>query len=169
LSEDSVITPEMRAEIGKETVFTSPAAVSRGDILRYVRAMTDPNPLFQDEEFARTTRYGGIIAPPNMVCDLTYNIAAQVAEDGFFFEGIAMPEAFGVPLRGEHEYEFFEPLRPGDVVTSRRRTADIFEKWGSTGRLLFVISEISYTNQRGELLGINRETLIYQLGKEERK
>src|SRR6185503_7805456 len=33
-------------------------------------------------------------------------------------------------VHGEQEYEFFEPIRPGDVITSTGEITDIFEKQG---------------------------------------
>ena len=44
------------------------------------------------------------------------------------------------------------------------RLADIYERQTkSAGVMIFVVSEAQYTNQRGELLAVNRETNIHQL------
>jgi hydroxyacyl-ACP dehydratase HTD2-like protein with hotdog domain len=61
--------------------------------------------------------------------------------------------------RAGNEYEIFQPVRPDDVITLKRRITSVTEKQGKRGELVFVVTEISYTNQRGELLGINRETI----------
>jgi len=38
--------------------------VEKGAIRRFAEAVNDANPLFQDEEYARKSQYGTIIAPP---------------------------------------------------------------------------------------------------------
>jgi hypothetical protein len=45
----------------------------------------------------------------------------------------------------------------------RWRLVDIYERETSrAGVLIFVVSEARYTNQKGELLAVNRETNIHQ-------
>src|SRR5262245_693847 len=41
--------------------------VEAGDIMLFARALGDPNPIYSDAEYARTTRCGGIIAPPTFL------------------------------------------------------------------------------------------------------
>ncbi|MFC2034429.1 MaoC family dehydratase N-terminal domain-containing protein [Chloroflexota bacterium] len=38
--------------------------VERGAVRRYAQATEDPNPLYYDLEYARNSKYGGIISPP---------------------------------------------------------------------------------------------------------
>jgi len=42
--------------------------IDKALIRSFVRAVGDPNPLWQDEEYARTTKYGSIVAPPFLLC-----------------------------------------------------------------------------------------------------
>ena len=67
--------------------------------------------------------------------------------------------------RAGNEYEIFQPVHPDDIITLRRKITDVTEKQTKTGKLILVTSEITYTNQRGELLGINKE--IFALPGEE--
>ena len=41
--------------------------IEKGMIQRFVQAIDDPNPLWQDEEYAKKSQYGGIIAPPTCI------------------------------------------------------------------------------------------------------
>ncbi|MBI2907376.1 MAG: MaoC family dehydratase N-terminal domain-containing protein [Chloroflexi bacterium] len=160
MTEGSLITPEIQAMLGQETVSQGRETADRTAIRRYAAAIGDLNPLYLDEEYAKKTSYGGIVAPPTFVFDMSGDIFSPVNEDGRDVARITLP---GLRIaRGGNEYQFFEPVRPGDVINKRRKIAEIYEKEGKkTGKILFVVSETSYTNQKGQLLGINRETLMF--------
>ena len=85
----------------------------------------------------------------------------KVGEDGRDLSRIKLPSPFTRVLRGGNEYEFFQPVRPTDIISSRRKITSIYAKQGKTGKLIFVVYELTYTNQREEVLGINKETLIF--------
>ena len=57
-----------RALIGKESEpVHAPDEVSKSMIRHFCEMMEDPNPLYTDEEYAKNSKYGGIIAPPQML------------------------------------------------------------------------------------------------------
>ncbi len=155
------VTDEMKAMIGQEAVFRGVDEIGKGAIKKFALAVGDLNPLYIDEEYAKKSRYGGIIAPPTFVFDVVHDKKTKIGEDGRGLARIRLPPPFGRILRGGNEYEFLKPVRPEDIISSRRKIIDIYEKQGRSGKLIFVISETTYTNQRKEVLGINRETLIF--------
>ena len=61
---------------------------------------------------------------------------------------------------GGIEYEFFYPVRAGDTLTASSMIKDIVEREGETGKLVFVITETTYTNQNGDLVAKVRGTSI---------
>lgn len=160
MSEESLITPEIRAMMGQEVESPGQEVVDTTAIRRYAAAIGDLDPLYLDEEYARKTSYGGIVAPPTFVFDVSNNIFTEVGEDGREKGRVTLP---GLRVaRGGNEWQFFEPARPGDVINRKRKIAEIYEREGRrAGKILFVVTETSYTNQRGQLLGINRETLMF--------
>lgn len=167
MEKESLITPEVKAMVGTEKTFSSPEEVGRATIRRFAIAVGDPNPLYWDEAFAKKTPYGGIIAPPTMVFELVHNLGDEIKEeDGGYSDKILLPPPLTRFVRGGNEYEFFKPVRPTDKITFKRKISQIYEKEGKAGALVFVIIEISYTNQKDELLGINRETFVFMPGKE---
>src|SRR5437868_6949177 len=124
MTSESLITDEARATIGRETE-TVIGEVTLLDIQRYALTIGDDNPLYFDEEYARTTPYGGIIAPPNY---LTAVIAwgVGVPESELTTDGLGRRGAGGLPpikaqrvMAGGQELEFHRPVRPGDVITMR--------------------------------------------------
>jgi translation elongation factor EF-Ts len=48
----------------------------------------------------------------------------------------------------------------GDRITATGRVADVYEKRGSTGSLLFIVFETDYVNQEGRLVARLRGTAI---------
>jgi len=99
------------------------------------------NPLLYDEKAARSAPYGSVIAFPTFA--VTFAIAP-------FAAAVADPE-LGINLlmlvHGEQEFELFEVLRPGDVLTTTGRITHIHEK--AQKDFLVVVSESK--NQRGAL------------------
>src|SRR4030065_2989379 len=75
---ETLITNEMRSRIGVESVRVSDP-IDKSLIRQWALALSwpeAPDPLFWDEEYARTTRFGGIIAPP-FFNPFAYNVTAQ--------------------------------------------------------------------------------------------
>jgi acyl dehydratase len=158
--EESLITAEIRAMIGQEVDFPGAEIIDRSSIRRYAQAISDLNPLYLYEEYAKKTEYGGIIAPPTFIFDVSHNIFSDLGEDGRGLARVAIP---GLKLaRGGNEYQFCQPARPGDIVHQKRKIIDIYERPSkAVGKILFIVYDITHTNQEGKLLGINRETLMF--------
>ncbi len=140
-------------------VLPSIEAIDKSSIRRYARSISDSNPLYLDEEFAKKTEYGGIIAPPTLIFDIVPTFSG-VGEDGRDLTKIAL---HGLKfVSGGSEYQFFQPARPGDVVNRKREIVEVYERESKTkDKIIFVVYDIIYTNQEGDLLGINRETLMF--------
>ena len=60
-----LVTDEHRALIGKKgEPVTGWEVIERGALRRFVQAIMDSDPIYWDEEYARNTRYGGVVTPP---------------------------------------------------------------------------------------------------------
>lgn len=160
MNEESLLTPEIKTMIGQEVKLPGTEIVDRSTIRRFAHAISDTNPLYINDEYSKKTPYGGIIAPPTFMFEVSNNIFAEVGEDGRDISRVMIP---GLKLaRGGNEYYFFNPVRPGDILNRKRKIIDVYEKeTRKLGKTLFIVSEITVTNQEDEILGINRETLIF--------
>ncbi len=163
--EDSLIPEAARAMIGKESSPRVVGEVYKRDIQRFALATDDHNRLYFDEEYANKSRYGGIIAPPAFIYTFSHpDSDAEVAEDGHLESRTGEELRPLLPVKrsmgGGTEAEFFQPLRPGDVISVKKKIVDIYEKEGRSGRLVFIITDTTYTNQRGEVVVIERGTTI---------
>ncbi len=148
--EESLITQAWRDLLAHEFPPTV-LEVERGNIRRWSEAVGDSNPLWNDDEYARKSKYGKVIAPPTFLIDRGITPIADriIATDG--------PPRF---LNGGTEIEFFRPIELGDTITAKQRLADIKEKKGSSGKMLILLCEIEYKNQKGELVRRCRQTFI---------
>jgi len=159
MSEDSILTPDIKAMLGQETNLPDLEPIDKTTIIRYVQATSDSNPLYTDEEYAKGTAYGGIIAPPNFIFDVIPT-GTEIGNDGRDLTRIALP-GFRV-ARGGNEYQFLEPARPGDMITRKRKIVDVFERDSKkVGKIIFIVYDTTYSNQDARVLGINRETLLF--------
>jgi len=114
VAEETLITPEIRAMLGKEEYFPGREVVDISSIRRYAQAISDLNPLYLDEEYAKKSEYGGIIAPPTFIFDVSHDISTEIGEDGRDLSRVTIQGMNA--LRGGNEYRFLEPARPGDIV-----------------------------------------------------
>jgi acyl dehydratase len=161
--QDTPILDQIRKMIGKEMVVTAPEEVGQSFIRYFAQAIGDMNPLYFDEAYARGTRYAGIIAPPTFVCESVQYLVGEVDEEGGAAQRFRIGLPIGNEIRAANDYEFFQPVRPGDIITAHWKVTDAYEKNGRTGKLYFLVYDITYTNQRNELLAINHEWLVLQV------
>ena len=63
-------------------------------------------------------------------------------------------------LNGGNRFEYIEPVKVGDRITATSRVADVYEKTGGSGSLLFIIFETDYVNQDGRSVARLRGTAI---------
>jgi acyl dehydratase len=147
---NKIVTDEVRKQIGK-TGEPRVYEVERGAIRRFAEAIGDPNPAFNDEGAARKTRFGGMIAPPTFYRSMSSPIPnIELPSTGIGFRG----------LDGGSEWEFLQPVRPGDRITVQSKLADLREAEGRLGPMIFIVIETSYTNQFGEQCATQRSTAI---------
>jgi acyl dehydratase len=164
-----MLPKEVTYYIGKTEVRIFP--VERGAIFRFAEAIEDPNPLYWDDEYARKSRYGSIIAPPGfwgwMPNEPTEDepFGTGGGSQRFRIRGEvirALAKAgYTRVMDGGHAYEFYQPVRAGDTLTCCYKIADIVEKKGRrTAKLAFLIQETTYINQHGTGVGKWNQDLI---------
>ena len=101
----------------------------------------DLNPLFRDQEYARWTRFGGLIAHP---C-----FAWVHHWPGRSYWGLPGVHGFGVAI----DCEFYRNVRPGDRINIWNRVLDVQEKPSKfSGRMVMQYLESTYINQRDEII-----------------
>jgi len=156
MGEERSILSELTSQIGRESPPRS-EEVEKGAIRRFVNSLSDHNPLYEDEEYAKKSRYRGKIAPP--LFSITFNRQRRPQPDSRLGKGA---------MNAGNEFEFFYPIRSGDVITSTTKLVDVKERMGRLGRMLIVTRENTFVNQRGERVAIGRWTTITHEGRSRR-
>ncbi len=130
---------------------SSSMKVEFGKIREFAKAVKDPNPIYSDA--------AKCVAPPTFLM----TIAHWVGDLGATRSAVKLD--FRRLLHGEQDFEYVRPIRPGDTLSFRSRTKEVFEKDGKRGgKMLFVIGETEFTNQRGEVVAYMRNTAIETSG-----
>ena len=150
-----------REWIGRKTeVVPGRYPVEYDSIRRHCHMVEDTNPLFLDPQYGKASEWGAVIAPPVMT---RYFAGA----------GVWPPQADDqiniireVPTRGERninlstEWEYLQPARVGDHLSSQSEVIDIYEKSIKLDpRSVWIVTEMRITNQDGELVAIGTNTL----------
>ncbi len=114
--------------------------VSKDKIAEFAHGIKNPDPHFVDEEFAKKSKYGRVIAPPTFAVIF----GAQVIGPLFFDAELNLN--MWMLVHGEQEFEFMEVVKAGDSITTSGRIVNIVNK-----EKLDVISyEVCSKNQHGK-------------------
>ncbi|MFT7648245.1 MAG: hypothetical protein ACI8Y4_002996 [Candidatus Poriferisodalaceae bacterium] len=84
-------------------------------------------------------------APPNLT---TVFNSGKFLPDGF----PAIGNGFGID--GGKTVECLAPIRAGDVLTGTATLADIFDKTGRSGTMVFIVQRMSFKNQNDEPVSV---------------
>lgn len=115
---------------------------TRDNIRHYAHGIGDDNPLWCDPDYAATTRYSGIVAPPSFLFATDRIISGYVG---------------GLP--GVHamwagaDWTWHRPLHRNDEITTRPYLKDLVEhQTRFAGRAIRQIYHVDFYNQRDELV-----------------
>ncbi len=113
---------------------------SKDNIRKFVNGIGDPNPLYRDPEYAKTTRYGGLVAPPSFL----YSIYPT-----WVLQGLAGVHGF----HAGNDWEIYRPIKENDIITPECIFTGFDEKSSEfAGKLVMENQEARFTNQHGELI-----------------
>lgn len=139
MNEEPVISDELESllnvEFGPEVY-----EIEKGMVRKFAEAIDDPNPLWRN------------MAPP------TFPAALVPAE--LFHKMTKAKCPLNRFLNGGNELEYAQPIKVADVISVKARLSNLRQREGKEGRMLFMVMEITYENQRGEVVARGRNTYI---------
>ena len=159
---DSVITAELRAWIGRTTPLHQLEIISAADVRRYVDATGDANPLWLDDDFARSTGYRSRLLPPTLVGWVPFS----------FREGTERADSDPtdlrrqIPLPGEYtdvrnagsETEWLQPVYLGEQLSTQSSIVGIVERQGKAGLGIYISQEEQVFNAQQQIVLRRRHT-----------
>jgi len=128
---------EIKAMIGKNTV--EKLEIDKSIVRNYCQCIGDPNPKWQDT------------APPGL-------LTTVLLTGGGVALGIPQPFAKGVAAGAD--WEFYKPIKVGDVITTEHEFADLQDKSSEKGRRAIIVFKSKHTNQRGEVVAVSTNNLM---------
>ena len=137
MSATASVLERLKARVGKPGAPVT-AMVEAGHLKRFAEAIGDPNPRWLEE------------APPTFLVAIAPT-SVHLVEAEEYGKGW---------LNGGNRFEHLEPVRAGDRITATGKVAEVYEKTGSSGSLLFIIFETEYVNQHGRTVARLRGTAI---------
>ncbi|MBC8258107.1 MAG: MaoC family dehydratase N-terminal domain-containing protein [SAR324 cluster bacterium] len=130
--------------------------VEKGRLRFFAQAIGEQNPIYQEESTAQEAGYESIPAP----LTFPFSITMDAGQSFNVLEDMGIPKTKAV--HGEQGFIYHKPICADDVVTGQQKIVDIYEKKG--GALLFIVTEISLSNQRNEPVCDLQSTIVVRNG-----
>lgn len=132
--------------IGQSGTILYNEEATRDTIRHYAWGVSDMNPLWLDEEYARKGRHGGIIAPPTFLYSVVLPSMGRWR--------VKFPNSVRwTQLYGGTTWDFYQNVRIGDRFHATGTIVGASIKESKTaGRMGIVLPEVKYWNQRGVLV-----------------
>ena len=135
----------MRQRIGIERPIPYPynTEASRDALRHFAHGIGDTNPLWQDPDYAASTRWGVPIAPPCFLLSCGFGRTGGLPGVHSLFAG--------------SEWTFHRPVTVGTQIQATMHLAEIIEKTGAfAGRQILQIDESTYRDGEGNILATAR-------------
>ncbi len=139
MSEESVITEELESllnvEFGPEVY-----EIEKGMVRKFAEAIEDDNPAWRE------------VAPPTFPAAL---VPTELLHR-LFNADIPLKRL----LNGTSDLEYLQPIKIGDTISVTAKLTRLRQMGGKDGPTLFMFTEVTYTNQRGEVAIKGKNTYI---------
>jgi acyl dehydratase len=158
---ESLLTPELRSWIGRESEPRSLGTLGDSDIRRYTHATGDFNPLWLDDAYARAAGYRGRLVPPLLVGWVPFSLKeGDYADDAFDFRRqLPLPAHYTNVRNAGTELEWLQPVYFGEELTIQVRLVDLVAREGRAGLGLYISEEEQVRNPAGEVVARRRSTV----------
>lgn len=161
---DSLITEELRGWIGRTTPLRPLEVLTVSDIRRYVEATGDANPLWLDDEFARSMGYHGRPLPPLLVGWVPFSIKEDKTGSDIdstdLRRQLPLPKNYNNVRNAGAEFEWLQPAYLGEQLSFQMRILDIVARQGRAVLGIYVTREEQVLNPKKETVLVRRQTIV---------
>lgn len=144
--------------VGESVESVQGLTVEAGKVAEFATAVGDDDPTFRDPDVASQRGFKQIPAPPTFT---RTSMFPRYRPTGVGRLGFDLGFDIRYELHGEQSYKFARPVYVGDTLSGRTTLTDAYEREGRQGgTMTFAILETEYTDEAGELVVTERETII---------
>lgn len=158
-------TEALNCWIGRVTDERRLELVSASDIRRYVDATDDANPLWLDDEFARSQGYRGRLLPPSLIAWEPFS--RWTGSDNTDYHGddllkqIPFPQSYTDMRNAGSEIEWLRPVALGEALSIQSRIVDIVVRQGRAGLGIYVTREERVVDSDKKPVLLRRQTTVH--------
>lgn len=158
---ENIISDELRRCMGLKGPVRALETLSASDVRRYVDATGDANPLWLDDDFARSAGYRGRLLPPILVGWTPFSIKDPEGKGSTFDvrRQLPVPAAYTNVRNAGSETEWLKPVHLGELLTCQSRIVDITAREGRMGVGIYVTQLEEVRKAEGELVFTRRHTV----------
>jgi len=161
---ESLITEELQGWIGRTTSLRPLELLTVSDVRRYVDATGDANPLWLDDEFARSVGYQGRPLPPILVGWVPFSVKERETGVGVdpadLRRQLPLPKNYTNVRNAGAEIEWLQPAYLGEQLAFQTRIVDIVARQGRAGLGIYVTGEDQVLNPKEETVLRRRHTIV---------
>jgi acyl dehydratase len=129
------------------------ARVEPGRLRYFLNTLGEHNPVYRDEQVARTAGYAATPVPP------TYLFCLEMMDTERPFEFLTeLKVDLARVLHGEQRFTYHAPVVVGDTLTFKSRVVDVADKKG--GAMTMIVVETEVTNQHGARVADTARTIV---------
>jgi acyl dehydratase len=160
---DTIITAELRAWIGRTTPLRQLEIISAADVRRYIDATGDANPLWLDDDFARSAGYQSRILPPTLVGWVPFSFKEGTerahSDPTDLRRQLPLPSEYTNVRNAGSETEWLQPAYLGEQLSTQNAIVDIGARAGKAGLGIYISQEEQVLNARQQIVLRRRHTL----------
>ena len=160
---ETIITPELRNWLGRKTPLRPLEIISAADVRRYVDATGDANPLWLDDDYARSAGYRGRILPPTLVGWVPFSFKEGTeranSDSTDLRRLLPLPSEYTNVRNAGSETEWVEPVYPGEQLSTQSSIVDIVARQGKAGLGIYISQEEQVLNSHQQIVLRRRHTL----------
>ena len=159
---DFLVSDELKTWCGRTIgPIPLPEPISASDLRRYINATGDRNPLWMDDDCARSAGYRSRIVPPAMIAELYRRSEGSTGTlSDNLWEAMPLPEDYTESRNTQAECEWFEPVYVGDQLNVTHRIVDIVGRATRSGVGIFVTREMTFRREEGSKVLLVRQTSV---------
>lgn len=162
-SPESIITPDLRSWIGRKSALAHLEAMSASDVRRYVDATGDANPLWLDDDFARSAGYRSRLLPPTLVGWVPFSMregdSASSSDATDLRRQLPLPNGYTNVRNAGSETEWLQPAYVDEQLSTQSCVLDIIARQGRAGLGIYVTQEEEILNSHQEIVMRRRHTV----------